>query len=169
MPLPDSVNEIVFVQLVALAILRQRNLTLHHRHDYKTMLALGLIKKAFTQRSMRIPTMYHWGPHADFSSRAPVSLRQSSGTKCAYVCLCSCYHQGMWDLHLKQLSPRSDPISHCKGALLLSHLCHTGSLRLLELYIMCLCVCVKNERRDAARGIKTWLSKREIKCQELFI
>ncbi len=69
------------------------------------------------------------------------------------VCLCSCYHRGMWDLHLKQLLPRPDPISHCKGALLLSHLCHTGSLRLLELYIMCFRVCVKGMRGEMLRGV----------------
>lgn len=36
-------------------------------------------------------------------------------------------------------------------------------------YHVLMCVCVEKEGRDAARGIKTWLSEREIKCQELFI
>lgn len=155
---------------------RQCNRSLPHWLDsyliHATWKLLYSVHCGFPQRSEE----NQWGLHADSSSRAPVSLRQriqSAGTKCACVCLCSCYHRGMWDLHLKQLSPRPDPISHCKGALLLSHLCHTGSLRLLELYIMCfpvcMCVCEKNERRDAAKGMKMWRSERGIKCQQLFI
>ncbi len=147
LPLPDSVNEIVFVySWLRLAFSRQCNLSLPHWLDscliHTTWKCLySSVHCGFPQRSEE----NRWGPHADSSSRAPVSLRQriqSAGTKCACVCLCSCYHRGMWDLHLKQLSLRPDPISHCKGALLLSHLCHTGSLRLLELYIMCFRVCV---------------------------
>lgn len=79
-----------------------------------------------------------------------------------YVCLCSCYRRGLWDLHLKQLSLQPDPISHCEGALALSHLWHAGSLRLPELYIseslgMCEPTFVwKDRERRCCEGIKKW-------------
>lgn len=158
LPLPDSVNEIVFVySWLRLAFSRQCNLSLHDWLD--SCLIHATWKCLYSSVYCGFPQRYEenrWGPHADSSSRALVSLRQriqSAGTKCACVCLCSCYHRGMWDLHLKQLSPQPDPISHCKGALLLSHLCHTGSLRVLELYIMCCHVCVKGKRGEMLRGV----------------
>ncbi len=83
-----AVNEIVFVySWLRLAFSRQGNLSLHDWLDscliHATWKCLySSVYCGFPQRSEE----NRWGPHADSSSRAPVSLRQriqSPGTKCA--------------------------------------------------------------------------------------
>ncbi len=155
--LPDSVNEIVFVySWLRLAFSRQGNLSLHDWLDSCLIHATWTFyTAAFIVDSHNVPRrtdedrmqICHLEPRCHFGRGFRVQGQSVP------VCLCSCYHRGMWDLHLKQLLPRPDPISHCKGALLLSHLCHTGSLRLLELYIMCFRVCVKGMRGEMLRGV----------------
>ncbi len=172
--LPDSVNEIVFVySWLRLAFSRQDNLSLHDWLDscliHATWKCLySSVYCGFPQRSEE----NRWGPHADSSSRAPVSLRQriqSPGTKCAclFVFLLPPRDVGFTPQTTLAATRPYKSLQRCTAVV--TPLPYWLITPPGAVYHVFLCVRERNERRDAARGMKTWRSERGLKCQQLFI